>query len=262
MKLLVFAVTGPGLNRVRSLRFPRSSSCCRGGRRRALMDLQVLAFAVGWILATLGGAGSGPLLFCSSGPWWILCMNGEGRGRFIYLAELFDYSAGCGAMRLLPPTGRGGEGRRRSCSSSLTSMDWSLLHIRAPHVVVFLTAAIHGHQDGPSSTSIVEAFSILSQCSAARRCQVVRPRWRQVCWRLRLLAGKGSPSVLSPDDLGVAVWRSPVRCGGGTRGLVCILFLSSRVFFVRVRGLSSNFRSSRASDVKGLCEICTCHLGL
>ena len=138
---------------------------------------------------------------------------------------------------LVPLAGRGGEGRNCCCYL----VGWLMMHLGAPYAVVLYAAAIYGHMAGRFSTSTSEAISIRSQCSAARRFQVVRPRKRHVCWCLRSIAGKESPSIMCSNDLGGDAWRSPSICGGDALGSECSSSSCSRVFFVKARSFFFEF---------------------
>jgi hypothetical protein len=64
---------------------------------------------------------------------------------------------------------------------------------------------------------------------------------------MRFLVGRRCLSNL-PLILGGDASRTPAICGRDAQGLDCFLFLSARVFFVKVDALSSNIRFFRASD--------------
>jgi hypothetical protein len=53
-----------------------------------------------------------------------------------------------------------------------------------------------------------------------------------------------------PLFLGGDAWRTPMNGGSDTRGLDCFSFLRFRVFFVKLKVLSSNSRFARARDAR------------
>ena len=130
--------------------------------------------------------------------------------------------------------GRGGEGRRSTCSVFALWRRF-LLHLRASHAVVFFATAIFCHFGGLSSTSMAEApFDLLRRCSTSLLLQVVRPRRRSDGRRQWIIAGMGAQASRTAPELGGAngaALSSLTRGRGGFRGPVCILSFSLRVPF-------------------------------
>jgi hypothetical protein len=63
------------------------------------------------------------------------------------------------------------------------------------------------------------------------------------------------------SDLGGNARRSPAAGGGGVPPVLdCFFIFLFRGFSVSLEALSSNTRFNRASVVKGLYVICTCHV--
>ena len=204
--------------------------------------------------------GAGRRLRCISGrfPWWKPKQGLRGVSSFIKRCCLF---LELGARWLhLPPAGRGGEGRKGSCSSFLASVERPLLHLCAPHAVALLAAAIYGHEGGQSSTSASEACLTRRRSSAPRCSQVVSSPAMSCVPASEVIRRKGEPECLMElRSRRSHAWRSPTAGGGEDPGLHCFSFFSSRVFFASFLAFSSNLRSSRAIDEKGRNVICTCH---
>ncbi|KAK1561221.1 hypothetical protein QYE76_017098 [Lolium multiflorum] len=99
------------------------------------------------------------------------------------------------------------------------------------HVDGLLASTIFGRHGGMITTSRSEASLPSCWCSAPRSHQVVRPRWPPGVQRRRIYAGYGCSGVCAPF-LDGNVLRMPASGGGGSQGPDCILFPSSRVFFV------------------------------
>ena len=206
--------------------------------------------------ATRSGVGDDFLLFCRSDSWRIACSEGDDQGRFNNtVCRIFSLANRKGF--LFPLAGRGGEGRKWCCWLAW----WILLHLGAPHAAVLLADAIFGQEGGQCSTS--SGRPSRSNASARR---LDASKWFVPGCVLSAGVGGSSPEgrvrATCSDGLGGSTWRSPASCGGDTRGLDCFSFFSSRVFYVKAKALSSNCRSFRARDEKGLFVICTCHVVL
>ena len=151
---------------------------------------------------------------------------------------------------------RGGEERKMICCS----VKWFVLRSGVPHAVDKLAAAYLWPRRWPmfnlhggglcTQASVLGGVKLPSGSSPAvsRLLALAVARW------------KGESEHLSSDGLGVVAWRSPARGGRDTQGPDCVSISCSRVFFVKSKALSSNFRSFRARFVKGFFVSCTCHV--
>ena len=205
----------------------------------------------GCFLANRDGAGGGASLFCRWDSWWIVCRAAEVQSRFNkYVRRITRFASEWSSSSL---TCRGGEKRRRRYSA----VERFVLQEGDHHVVDKIAAAFSGQDGGRISTSMAEALAIWRQSSASRSGQVIRSRLRRDCWRPIVRRQGETECSTGLRSRRSRAWRSPVTGGGVDIGLDCFSILSSKVCFVKMQGLSSNFRSSWAIDVKGLCKFCT-----
>ena len=185
-------------------------------------------------------------MFCRWDSWWIVCRDAEAQSRFNksvrritrFASEWSSSSLAC----------RGGGKRMRRCSA----LERFVLQDGDHHVVDKIAAAFSGHDGGRTSTSMAEALAIWRQISASRSGQVIRSRLRRDCWRPIVRRQGETECSTGLRSRRSRAWRSPAAGGRVDIGLDCSSILSSRVCCVKLQGLSSNFRSSWAIDVKGL----------
>jgi hypothetical protein len=211
------------------------------------------------LLAGLGGEGEG------SGSSWL--MNLLSRSSLLARGQPWRRSvASCLAPAYRGGTESGCNVGDLACCVLLRALpagcygDASSSSPCAKHMAPMIGGMIFGRKGGPTSTSMMEAFSGASCWSSALlHPQVVRPRWCGGGQRCRYIVVAGPTSELS-SDLGGDAWRSPAICGGDARVLDCVLSFSGRVFLVKLEALNSNFRSFVRVMPKGFFVKCTRHM--